>query len=117
MSFTRCMLLLSSFLLASLLRAQTPVDASGHWEGTIHAAEKDLTIEFDLTKNAGTFNLPARNLRALPLSNVAVHDGKVTFEIKGAQPEADRRRQDRSCTEECADRKKVGREVDRHARS
>ncbi|HYS52365.1 MAG TPA: hypothetical protein VER58_01210 [Thermoanaerobaculia bacterium] len=72
-------MLLLSFFLAFSLCAQ-----SGHWEGTIRAAEKDVKIEFDLTKNGGTFNLPARNLKALPLSNVVVHDGKVTFEIKGA---------------------------------
>ncbi len=84
MLHTRRMLLLSAFLFASLLRAQTLDDASGHWAGTIRAAEKDVKIEFDLAKNAGTFNLPDRNLKALPLSNVAVHDGKITFEIKGA---------------------------------
>lgn len=67
----------------SLLQAQ-----SGHWEGTIQAAEKTLTIEFDLARNAagdfaGTFNFPAMRLRALPLSNVAVHGDNVSFEIKG----------------------------------
>jgi len=72
-------LLLSFFFLASsVLHAQT-----GHWEGTIQAAEKSVNIEFDLTKNGGTFNLPARNLKALPLSNVALNGTAVTFEIKG----------------------------------
>ena len=68
----------------SLLPAQ-----SGHWEGTIQAADKTLTIEFDLTKNAGgdfagTFNLPAMRLQALPLANVAAHGDSVSFEIKGS---------------------------------
>jgi len=74
-----CTLVLSFFIAVSLF-----AQAEGHWEGTIHAAEKDVKIEFDLTKNAGTFNLPARNLKALPLANLAVNGNKVTFEIKGA---------------------------------
>ncbi|HEX9501553.1 MAG TPA: hypothetical protein VGA10_07870 [Thermoanaerobaculia bacterium] len=80
MSFKLRMLLLSMFFLAStsLLHAQT-----GHWEGTISAADKSVNIEFDLTLNGGTFSVPARNLKALPLSNIAVHDKTVTFEIKG----------------------------------
>jgi hypothetical protein len=80
MSFKLRMLLLSILFLASVsfLHAQ-----SGHWEGTIQAAEKTVKIEFDLAENSGTFNLPSRNLKALPLSNVAVHDNSVTFEIKG----------------------------------
>jgi hypothetical protein len=91
MSLNRLMALLSVLVLGSvsLLHAQVPIDASGHWEGTIQAPENAVHIEFDLTKNAkgepaGTFNLPSRNLKALPLSNVAVHDGTVTFEIKGS---------------------------------
>src|SRR5258708_6151218 len=72
-------LLLSLFLLtSSALHAQT-----GHWEGTIQAAEKSVNIEFDLTKGGGTFNLPARNLKALPLANVVLNGTSVTFEIKG----------------------------------
>lgn len=78
MSFKLSTLVLSFFLASSLL-----AQADGHWEGTIHAAEKDVKIEFDLTKSAGTFSLPARNLKSLPLSNVAVRDNRVTFEIKG----------------------------------
>ena len=79
MSFKLRMAVLSLFFLASsVLHAQT-----GHWEGTIQAAEKSVSIEFDLTKNGGTFNLPARNLKALPLANVALTGTAVTFEIKG----------------------------------
>jgi hypothetical protein len=77
MSFKLRMLLLSTFF-ASLLHAQT-----GHWEGTISAADKSANIEFDLTKNGGTFSLPARNLKDLPLSNVVLNGTAVTFEIKG----------------------------------
>ena len=67
-----------SLLCVVQLQAQT-----GHWEGTIQAADKTAVIEFDLTPNGGTFNLPARNLRALPLANVVLSEKTVTFEIKG----------------------------------
>jgi hypothetical protein len=75
---TSKLLLSLLFLASSVLHAQT-----GHWEGTIQTPEKSVKIEFDLTKNGGTFNLPARNLKALPLSNVALNGTAVTFEIKG----------------------------------
>ena len=78
MSFKLRTAVLSIFFLASSLFAQ-----SGHWEGTIQAAERTINIEFDLTKTGGTFTLPARNLKALPLANVAMNGTAVTFEIKG----------------------------------
>lgn len=78
MSFKHPKLLLSLFFLVTSIQAQT-----GHWEGTINAAEKSVTIEFDLTRSGGTFTLPARHLKALPLSNVALNGTAVTFEIKG----------------------------------
>src|SRR5256886_6055109 len=78
MSFKLRTAVLSIFFLASSLFAQ-----SGHWEGTIQAAERTVNIEFDVTNSGGTFSLPARNLKALPLANVAMNGASVTFEIKG----------------------------------
>jgi hypothetical protein len=78
MTFTVRVLLLSLLFAASSLFGQ-----SGHWEGTIQAPEKGVTIAFDLSKSAGTFTLPARNLKGLPLSNVVFNGTSVTFEIKG----------------------------------
>jgi len=77
-------------LLSSVsLRAQAPGDASGHWEGAIHAPHMDVPIAIDFAKNAagelaGAFDNPGSGLRDFPLSNVAVDGTSVTFEIKAA---------------------------------
>ena len=46
--------LVAAFLLvaAPFARAQTPVDPSGHWEGSIQIPGTELNIEVDLTKNS-----------------------------------------------------------------
>jgi hypothetical protein len=72
----------------SSLRAQTAVDPSGHWEGTIQMPEMQVKVEIDLAKNpkgelAGTFGQPAQGVRGLPLSTVAVDGGSVRFVVKG----------------------------------
>lgn len=76
-----------SLITAVTLHAQT-VDASGHWEGVIRTPQMDVVIAVDLTKRAqalvGTFDNPARKVRAFPLSNVAVDDTAVTFEIRAS---------------------------------
>jgi hypothetical protein len=77
---------------ANSLFAQTPVDPSGHWEGTIHAPHMEVAIEIDLTKNskgqlAGTFGQPAQHVKGLPLATVVVEGRSVRFTIK-AGPEA-----------------------------
>ena len=76
------------FLFAALLLSSiASVDPSGHWEGTIRAPEMEVSIEADLFRNAnrelaGTFANLTRNVKAIPLSNVAVEGSTVTFEIK-----------------------------------
>src|SRR5690242_16563414 len=70
-------------LFVSLFIDATVQAKTGHLEGTIQAAEKSVKIEFDLTPNGGTFSLPARNLKGLPLSNVVLSGNAVSFEIKG----------------------------------
>ena len=84
------MLLVASLLLApaASLLAQTRVDPSGHWEGTIQMPDMAVNVEIDLTKNskgelAGTFSQPAENVKGLPLSTVAVESRSVRFVVKG----------------------------------
>ncbi len=71
----------------TFLHAQTVVDPSGHWEGTIKAPEKEVRIEIDLAKNsrgelAATFGNPAENIKGLPLANVAVEGRSLRFVLK-----------------------------------
>jgi hypothetical protein len=85
------MLAVLVFVLATSLPAQTPVDPSGHWEGTVQVPDMELKIEVDLAKNskgqlAGTFAQPAQGVKGLPLSTVAVEGRSVRFVIK-AGPE------------------------------
>jgi uncharacterized protein len=76
------------FFLASLLRAQTAIDPSGHWEGAIQIPNMEMKIEIDLTKNgkgelAGTFGQPAQAVKGLPLSTVSVEGRSVRFVFRG----------------------------------
>ena len=75
------------FLPAPSLPAQTAVDPSGHWEGTVQAPNMDVKIEVDLTKNskgelAGTFGQPAQRVKGIPLPTVAVEGRSVRFVVK-----------------------------------
>ena len=85
------LLTLATLLLlpAPSLLAQPAVDPSGHWEGTIQAQPNmAMKVEIDLARNgkgelAGTFGQPARGVKGLPLSTVAVETGAVRFVLKG----------------------------------
>ena len=88
-TFTR-MLLIAIVVLApaASLRAQTAVDPSGHWEGSIKMPNMEVNVEIDLAKNskgemAGTFGQPAQGVKGLPLSTVAVENRSVRFVVKG----------------------------------
>jgi hypothetical protein len=86
-SFTRLAPIAALFLPVALL-AQGKADPSGHWEGTVKAAEAELTIEVDLTKGAngvfaGTFHQPSEGVKGLPLSSVTVEGRTVRFVVKG----------------------------------
>jgi hypothetical protein len=70
--------------------AQTRVDPTGHWEGTIQAPGLALDIEVDLIRTAtgelaGTITIPAENTRGLPLK-VAVDGDVVRFHARADQP-------------------------------
>lgn len=87
-AFTR-MLLVPSLLLAAAtsLPAQTGVDPSGHWEGTIHAPNMDVVIGIDLATNTkgqltGTFAQPSEGIKGLPLSEVTVKGRSIRLLLK-----------------------------------
>lgn len=68
--------------------AQTAVDPTGHWEGTIQAPEMETKIVVDLARNAGggligTFGQPGERLTGLPLSDFALDGTAIRFQIKG----------------------------------
>lgn len=68
--------------------AQTPVDPSGHWEGTVQVPDNPVSIEIDLTMSntkvlGGTFAQPAQGIKALPLSAVSLEGRNVRFLVKG----------------------------------
>ena len=93
--FTRIQLLAALLLLsAHFLMAQTPAGTTdqfaGHWEGTVQIPSMELKIEIDLAKNskgefAGTFSSPARNVKGLPLSTVAVDGRTVRLILKAGR--------------------------------
>ena len=68
--------------------AQTVVDPSGHWEGTIQAPQMETAIEIDLARDGagaliGTFGQPGERLTGLPLSDFALDGTAIRFQIKG----------------------------------
>jgi hypothetical protein len=72
----------------SIANAQPAVDPSGHWEGTIQVPEMPVKVEVDLARNSrgvlsGTFTQTQR-LNGLPLTNLAIDNRSVTFQIKGS---------------------------------
>ena len=73
---------------AGFARAQATVDPSGHWEGTIQVPDMPVKVEIDLARNShgelrGTFTQTER-LNGLPLTNLAIDNRSVTFQIKGS---------------------------------
>jgi len=88
-AYTRLVFVASLLLVpATSLLAQTAVDPSGHWEGTVQLPSMPVNVEIDLAKNskgelAGTFSQPADGVKGLPLSTVAVENRSVRFVVKG----------------------------------
>ena len=67
------------------LQAQTAVEPSGHWEGTIKAPDRAVNIEIDLAKSAtggyrGTFT--GTDVKGLPVSDVVVDGTSVRFRLE-----------------------------------
>ena len=86
--FIRTFTLASLFFVPVSSPAQTAVNPSGHWEGTIQAPEMETKIEIDLARDGngaltGTFGQPGERLTGLPLSDFALEGTSIRFQIKG----------------------------------
>jgi hypothetical protein len=86
-----CRSIIAAAILAasvSAARAQSAVDPSGHWEGTVQVPDMPVQVEIDLTRNSrgelsGSFTQTGR-LSGLPLANLAADNRSLTFQIKGS---------------------------------
>ena len=91
-TFTRMLIFVALLLVfAPSVLAQPSIDPSGHWEGAVQIPNMELKIEIDLTKDskgkfAGTFSIPAQNVKGLPISTVTIESQSVRLEVK-AGPE------------------------------
>ena len=83
-------LVLFAFFTASAVHAQTSMDPSGHWKGTIEVPNNPVDFELDLVRNGqgaitGTITASADKV-TLPLGNVAMKDRAMTFYARADQP-------------------------------
>lgn len=77
-------------LSVTLVRAQTPADPSGHWEGSVQIPGSELNFEIDLAKNGkgglvGTFSSAPQHVKGLPFSKVEVQGRSVKFHARRDQ--------------------------------
>lgn len=75
---------------ATFVLAQTVVDPSGHWEGTITAPFGEVAVELDLKRDSGgrvsgTFSQPAQNVSGMPLSAAELDGLFLNVKIPGGQ--------------------------------
>jgi hypothetical protein len=78
-----------TFAGASGARAQSPVDPSGHWKGSVEIPGQTLPFEIDLAKDTkGGFvgTLTGTGVRNLPLIKVAVTGRSVTLQASAEEP-------------------------------
>lgn len=87
------LLVAASLLLlpSSVLHAQTAVNPSGHWEGTLLAPGMEIGFEVDLATNGrgdlgGTLSVPQQKLKGLPLQKAAVDGASIHFQAREDQP-------------------------------
>jgi hypothetical protein len=77
-------------LALSDLRAQTTVDPSGHWEGTIQLPGRALNVIFDFTKDngrlVGTMTNHAERIVGLPFNSILMEGDTITFGGRSDQP-------------------------------
>ena len=75
-------------LFLPMLVAGSGLAQSGHWEGKIQAPGHEMSVSADLNKNekgewVGSFGMPEQKLTGMALSNIAVTDKTVAFEVAG----------------------------------
>lgn len=86
MKRSACVLVL--IFLAGHAFGQGKPAARGHWEGTIQVPNNPLEVALDFDVNAkgewiGSFDLPAQNLRGVPLKNIVANANMLTFQLDG----------------------------------
>jgi pimeloyl-ACP methyl ester carboxylesterase len=68
-------------------RAQGPPSLAGHWEGNIEIPGEPLGVRIDLRLQegvwTGTIDIPLQSAFGLPLEEIQVQEGGVTFRIAG----------------------------------
>jgi len=62
-------------------------DASGHWEGAIHAPSQDVTVAVDLAlgrdgKLVGTVSNPSEHITGYPLASATIDGANVRLEMR-----------------------------------
>jgi hypothetical protein len=70
-----------------LVRAETAVDPTGHWQGSIHAPSQDVAVELDVAHGAdgkliGTFSNAGEQINGFPLASATASGNAVRFEIR-----------------------------------
>lgn len=81
-------LLFSLLCSAPALAASQQNPVAGHWEGAIKLPNGDLKISVDFTaaadgKLSATITIPQQGAKDLPLSEVGVNNGEVSFALAG----------------------------------
>ncbi len=86
MKFTSLDRLLTAAALALLLACAAPAQTSpaGHWEGTLKADNRDITLGLDLARNAksewiASMSVPAEKATGLVVQDVSVNGNSVKF--------------------------------------
>jgi hypothetical protein len=79
--------LTAALTLAVASLAQAQATASGHWEGTIAAPGREISVIIDLKADGGkwqgTVGIPGEKLKGLPLTNITVAGEGVAFAMPG----------------------------------
>jgi hypothetical protein len=75
-------------IVGSAALAQSPPPPAGHWVGTLQVPGQPIDIEIDLAPGAegkwqGAINIPAQNVKGMPLANITVAGTAVDFDLKG----------------------------------
>jgi hypothetical protein len=88
---TRRLMFAATLLLPFVsLRAETPADPTGHWDGAVHTPTEDILVAVDIASEGGnlvgTFSNPSQQLRGFPFLHVAVNGRSVTLELKTSDP-------------------------------
>ena len=85
-----CALVLSLLVSSTAARAQSRVDPSGHWSGSLQLPAMEIGFEIDLARSAagaltGTISIPSQHLANLPLTTLAIDGDTLTLAARTDQ--------------------------------